>query len=63
MESDSIKRQIWFNEPIVNNHIILRYSFLLFKKRELLFNDANVWTRFKSNSIKKQKLKNLATNS
>ena len=33
MESDSKKRQLWFNETIKNNHIILKYSFLLFNKK------------------------------
>jgi hypothetical protein len=30
MESDSIKRQLWFNETIKNNHINLRCSLLFF---------------------------------
>jgi hypothetical protein len=34
MESDSIKRQIWFNEPIINNHIVLGFSLLLFRNKK-----------------------------
>lgn len=54
MESDSIKRQLSFNEPIINNHIILRRSLLLFLKKRIDFGAVDVWSRFKSSSIKKK---------
>jgi len=44
MESDSKKRQLWFNETIKNNHIILRCSIYFFKKR-IDIGDVNVWSR------------------